>query len=77
MMNLVNCARDETEFFQIGRRVLPLLLKWHEDLVGDELEDLVRNDPRYRRIFKGQISSNVTGFIDRYNIGPIAQVQMG
>ena len=67
---LVEYASDDTEFFQIGNRVLPMLLKWHEDLVGDELAELVRTNPKYRRAMKGQISPYVVDFVKRRGLRP-------
>lgn len=53
---LLDYADDDTEFFQIGHRILPMLLRWHKDLVDDELAMLMRLHPRFRRALQGQIS---------------------
>jgi len=68
---LVEHAQDDIEFFQIGNRVLPMLLKWHESLVGDELAELIRTNPKYRRAIKGQISPYILDFVDRHGLKPI------
>lgn len=65
---LVELAKEDIEFFYIGDEVLGELVRHHEDLVGPELAALAKQDPRYRRAFKGQISQALFDLCQRYGI---------
>lgn len=66
---IVQLAEDEPELRTVGRQILSPLLKWHEDLVGAELAELVRTDSRFRQAFYGQFpSTERSDFQKRFGI---------
>lgn len=65
---LVELAHDDNELFEIGSRVLAMLVTWHEDLVGVELADLARSDPKYRQALNGQISQALRDFEAKHGL---------
>ena len=65
---LVVQANDDKELWHIGRQPLSYMVQYHPDVVGDELERLVRCDPKYRRALEGQISKELHDLRTRYEL---------
>ena len=58
-------AKDD-DLWQLGRRVLSTIVQKHPEVVGDELEKLIRTDPKYRRALDGQMSRELGDLRERY-----------
>lgn len=52
-------AKDARELWQIGSDPLSTIVKYHPEVVGDELVHLIRTDPKYRRALDGQMSTEL------------------
>jgi len=61
-------AKDDKELWHIGRLPLSNVVQYHPGAIGDELEQLIRADPKYRRALDGQISRELHDLRERYRL---------
>jgi hypothetical protein len=64
VQRLIRLAHDDDELWHVGHGPLATVLGNHEALVADDLERLVRTDPKYRQAFRGQMSQAIHRFAE-------------
>lgn len=63
---LIRQAQDDRELWRIGRGPLSNVAQYHPEVVGGELVQLVRTDPKYCRALDGQMSRELNELRERY-----------